>query len=138
MNNNDMVKDFLGTGWKFPVEVDETTGRIKTSSYEKDVEEAIRLILLTRKGERAMEPTFGCDIQNYLFEVLDYTTMSQMEHEILESLLLWEPRIIDPEVKVEADEVEIGRINIQISYVVRATNNPFNVVYPYYINEGTI
>ncbi|MEG2439992.1 MAG: GPW/gp25 family protein [Acetivibrio sp.] len=138
MNNNDMVKDFLGTGWKFPVEVDETTGRIKTSSYEKDVEEAIRLILLTRKGERAMEPTFGCDIQNYLFEVLDYTTMSQMEHEILEALLLWEPRIIDPEVKVEADEAEIGRINIQISYVVRATNNPFNLVYPYYINEGTI
>lgn len=136
MENIDIVKEFLGVGWKFPIRVDETTGRIRTSSYEEDVEEAIRIIMLTRKGERVMQPEFGCGIQDFVFQTMDYTTISQMEHQILEALILWEPRIIDPEVHIETDEIESGKLNIHISYTVRSTNNPYNVVYPYYLNEG--
>lgn len=62
MEQNDFAKDFLGTGWKFPVEVDEITGRIKMSSYEEDIQEAIGIILKTRKGERMMRPDFGCEL----------------------------------------------------------------------------
>ena len=136
MENIDIVKEFLGVGWKFPIRVDETTGRIRTSSYEEDVEEAIRIIMLTRKGERVMQPEFGCGIQDFVFQTMDYTTISHMEHQILEALILWEPRIIDPEVHIETDEIESGKLNIHISYTVRSTNNPYNVVYPYYLNEG--
>lgn len=138
MKQNHNVKDFLGVGWSFPIEIDKTTGRIKTSSYEEDIKEAIRIIIMTRKGERVMEPSFGCGIQNYLFDVLDYTTMVQMEHEIKEALILWEPRITNVEVHIESDQKEVGKMNIQIAYMVRNTNNPFNLVYPYYINEGIL
>lgn len=138
MKQNRNVKDFLGVGWSFPIELDQTTGRIKTSSYEEDIKEAIRIIIKTRKGERVMEPTFGCGIQNYLFDVLDYTTMIQMEHEIEEALTLWEPRITNVQVHIESDQKEVGKMNIQIDYIVRNTNNPFNLVYPYYINEGIL
>lgn len=138
MKQNRNVKDFLGVGWSFPIELDQTTGRIKTSSYEEDIKEAIRIIIMTRKGERVMEPTFGCGIQNYLFDVLDYTTMIQMEHEIEEALTLWEPRITNVQVHIESDQKEVGKMNIQIDYIVRNTNNPFNLVYPYYINEGIL
>ena len=31
---------------------------------------------------------------------------------------------------------EAGRLNIEVGYVVRSTNNPYNLVYPFYINEG--
>lgn len=138
MKQNRNVKDFLGVGWSFPIELDQTTGRIKTSSYEEDIKEAIRIIIMTRKGERVMEPTFGCGIQNYLFDVLDYTTMIQMEHEIEEALTPWEPRITNVQVHIESDQKEVGKMNIQIDYIVRNTNNPFNLVYPYYINEGIL
>lgn len=138
MKQNRNVKDFLGVGWSFPIELDQTTGRIKTSSYEEDIKEAIGIIIMTRKGERVMEPTFGCGIQNYLFDVLDYTTMIQMEHEIEEALTLWEPRITNVQVHIESDQKEVGKMNIQIDYIVRNTNNPFNLVYPYYINEGIL
>ncbi len=136
MDDRDMVNDFLGVGWKFPVEVDETTGRIKTVSYEEDVKEAIYLIMMTKPGERMMRPDFGCGISDYIFETMDYSTIVQLQNEILNALILWEPRITDVEVEVKADDETVGKLNISISYVVRITNNPYNMVYPYYINEG--
>lgn len=134
--NQDIAKDFLGVGWKFPVEVDELTGRIKTSSYEEDIKEAIQIIIMTKKRERVMFPEFGCDISNYIFGVADYQTMVKIEKAVKEALLLWESRIIQVEVEAEPDYRDLGRININISYVVRSTNNPYNLVYPFFINEG--
>jgi phage baseplate assembly protein W len=128
------AKSFLGTGWKFPVQVDETTGRIMTSRYEEDIQEAIRLIVMTGKGERVMRPDFGCGLREYLFQGLDYETVTQMRAEIEEALTVWEPRITDIEADVVPDE---GKMLIRVSYVVRSTNNPFNLVFPYYLTEGT-
>lgn len=129
------AKNFLGVGWKFPVSVDETTGRIRMSQHEEDIKEAIGLILMTRKGERMMKPEFGCGIQEYMFTGMDYTTLSQIEEEIRNALMNWEPRITDVEVEVEADKGGAS-LSIHVDYVVRATNNPFNMVYPYFLSEG--
>jgi phage baseplate assembly protein W len=134
MAQQDWAKGFLGAGWKFPISVDETTGRIKTSQYEEDVQEAIKIIIMTRKGERMMQPDFGCGLQDYLFSGMDYDTISQMRMEVQRALLNWEPRITDVDVRLEADG---GNLMIYISYVVRSTNNPFNIVFPYFLSEGT-
>lgn len=128
-------KAFLGAGLHFPVQVDENTGRMKISCYEEDIQEAIRIILFTRKGERLRCPDFGCSIHEYAFETLDFTTMSAMRREVEKSLVLWEPRIEQIDVKVRAGQ-ESGMVLIEIGYVVRSTNNPFNMVFPYYISEG--
>jgi hypothetical protein len=128
------AKGFLGSGWKFPVQVDETTGRVMTSRYEEDIQEAIRLIVMTGKGERMMRPDFGCGLREYLFQGLDYETVTQMRAEIEDALTEWEPRITEVEVDVEPDD---GKMLIHVSYVVRSTNNPFNLVFPYYLTEGT-
>lgn len=136
MDMERLVKDFLGVGWKFPVEVDQATGYLKTSSYEEDIKEAIRIILMTRKGERVMRPEFGCGIQEYTFETMEDSVLLQMQMEVKNALIIWEPRITDVKVHIETDKIEEGKINISIDYVVRSTNNPYNLVYPYYINEG--
>ncbi|MDR0469837.1 MAG: GPW/gp25 family protein [Peptococcaceae bacterium] len=133
MAQHDWAKDFLGVGWKFPVAVDETTGRIKTSQYEEDIQEAIRIIIMTRKGERVMQPEFGCGLQDYLFAGMDYDTTTQMRLEVQRALTDWEPRITDVEVRVETQN---DRLMIHVAYMVRATNNPFNMVYPYFLSEG--
>ena len=128
--------DFLGLGWKFPPQVDATTGRIQTVSYEEDIAEAIRIILFTRKGERPMRPEFGSTIYNYLFSTMDYTTVKRMERELLEAIIRWEPRVVEPEVSVDTGEMESGLLKIEVRYIVRTTNNPYNLVFPYYMNEG--
>jgi hypothetical protein len=129
-------KAFLGVGFKFPIQVDENTGRIKTVSYEEDIQEAIRIILMTKKGERVCNPQFGCGIHEYTFETMDFTTVSAMKQEIELALVMWEPRIEDIEVVIDTEQQQEGVVLIQIGYVVRSTNNPFNLVFPYYINEG--
>lgn len=136
MTDRGGTKSFLGTGFSFPIEVEEATGRMKTVSLEEDIAQAIRIILMTRKGERVMHPDFGCDIYDYAFDTMDYTTQVQMEQAVREALMVWEPRIINVEVHINAEQEKEGVLLIEISYVVRSTNNPFNLVYPYYINEG--
>ena len=136
MAYEDRARDFLGRGWKFPVGVDSATGRMRSVSSEEDIQEAVRLILLTGKGERMMRPDFGCDLRSFTFAHLDYTTQTQMEREAQEALVRWEPRITDVQVQLERDPGDDGRLLFHVSYVVRATNNPYNLVYPYYINEG--
>ena len=128
--------EFLGTGFKFPVMCDSATGRFMSSSYEDDIKEAIYIILMTKKGERIMRPEFGCGIHDFAFESLDYTTVSQMEKSVKEALVQWEPRIRDISVEVSNDANEDGKAFISISYVVRSTNNPYNLVFPFFINEG--
>lgn len=129
-------KNFLGTGFGFPIKVDKNTGKIYEVSAEEDIKQAIYIIIMTAKGERIMRPDFGCDIHKYVFETLDFTTLSQMESAIKEALILFEPRIVNLEISVVQDKNEGGKVLINISYVVRQTNNPYNLVYPFYINEG--
>ncbi|ASS75491.1 baseplate protein [Tumebacillus algifaecis] len=132
-----MGKSFLGRGWKFPIEVDPTTGRIAMSEHEDDIAEAIRIILWTAKGERVMRPDFGCAIHNYIFETTDPTTISLMEAAVSDAITAWEPRVHEIDVKISLDDNEAGKLHISVSYVVRTTNNLYNQVYPFYMHEGT-
>ncbi len=136
MDRDKIGKEFLGVGWKFPVTVDAATGRMKTSGYEEDIQEAIHIILMTRKGERMMEPEFGCGVWDYVFETMDVSSLSRMEQEIRQALIRWEPRIRDIQVRAVPAAGSDAKLNIHIDYIVRSTNNPYNLVYPYYMNEG--
>ncbi len=129
-------KSFLGTGFKFPVSVDPNTGRVRTSSNEEDISESVRLILGTAPGERPMMPEFGCAINSFAFSGSDYTTIMMMKREVENALIMWEPRIKDINAEVAFAPDDNGKLIINVSYVVRSTNNPFNLVYPFYINEG--
>jgi phage baseplate assembly protein W len=130
-----MAKEFLGKGWKFPVNVD-TKGKIEMSQHEQDIKEAIWLILSTSRGERVMRPDFGCGIYDFVFAPINTATMGMIEASVREALTLWEPRIELVNVGVSADEAQEGKLLISIDYRVRTTNNEFNLVYPFYLEEG--
>ena len=129
-------RSLLGTGFKFPVQVDSVTGRVRTSSNEEDIEESVRIILGTQPGERPMSPHFGCNINSFVFGLSDYTSMQMIKREVENSLVMWEPRIKDISAEVVQSPDDNGVLLIAISYVVRSTNNPFNLVYPFNISEG--
>lgn len=129
-----MAKDFLGRGWKFPVEVD-ATGKIALSDYEDDVREAIRIILMTSRGERVMRPDFGANLHDYVFASMSATTIGRIQASVQEALIKWESRIKVIAVKVEPDRGEVGKLLIDVEYQVRATNTRFNLVFPFYLKE---
>jgi phage baseplate assembly protein W len=127
-------KAFLGIGWAFPVASDEN-GEIALSSYEDDIQQAIRIILGTTPGERVMRPDFGAGLRALLFEPINQTTIALVQHRVLEALVAWEPRIDSVTVDVKADPPR-GRLMIDIRYRIRATNTFYNLVYPFYLREG--
>jgi len=129
-----MSGEFLGRGWKFPVNV-EPRGGMASSEYEEDVREAIGLILRTSRGERVMQPDFGCGIHEMTFSIINTATAGQVEEMVKEALILWEPRIEVIGIKASVDPADDGRMVIAIDYRVRATNSEFNLVYPFYIKE---
>lgn len=105
------------------------------SEFEQDIRESIRIILSTSKGERIMRPDFGCGIHDYVFAAMNTTTIGLIESSVREALVRWEPRIDLLNVQVSTDEAEHGRLLVGIDYRVCATNNEFNVVYPFYLTE---
>lgn len=128
------TRDFLGRGWAFPVGTDER-GRIEQSRGVTDIEESIRLILETAKGERVMRPEFGCGIHEFAFATVDRSTLTLVETSVRDALREWEPRIEVLSVEVSTEQLDAGMFLIEIEYRVRNTNNEFNLVYPFYL-EG--
>ncbi len=129
-----MTKKFLGKGWKFPVNVSQA-GKIKMSEYEEDIKESIHIILGTSKGERVMRPDFGCGIHDFVFYPINTSTLTLIESSVREALIRWEPRIEVLKVVASSEMADVGRVNITIDYRVRTTNNEFNLVYPFYLEE---
>jgi uncharacterized protein len=128
-------RDFLGTGWRFPVRVN-PRGGLSFSSGEQDIQEAIWVVLSTAPGERQMLPEFGCGIHSYVFAPNNVTTLGNIAHEVRQSLTRWEARIDVSDVRVEASRDEPNKILIRVDYRVRSTNAFQNLVYPFYIKEG--
>ena len=125
------MSDFLGTGWAFPVEVD-ARGRIALARHERDIEESIRIILLTPKGQRVMRPEFGCQIHDLIFAPNDATTAGLAAYYVEDALGMWEPRISVHEVQVAPDPEETSRLLIEIEYEVKATHDRRSLVLPFY------
>jgi len=128
------AKEFLGVGWAFPVHPDRA-GDAALAAYEEDVREAILIVLGTGKGARVMRPDFGAGLDQLAFEPIGATTAALVRHRVEEALVQWEPRIDSVEVTVTA-EPGLGRLNVEISYRIRATNTFYNLVYPFYLLEG--
>ena len=138
-----MSKPFLGVGWPFPL-VDASgqprlndDGSFKLSEYEESVRESIWIVLGTAKGERAMRPTFGCGIYDLVFEINSASTAGSVAQEVRDALLYFEPRIDVLDVQVQAAGTDGEQMLISIDYQVRATNNVFNLVYPFYLERSS-
>ena len=125
-------KNFLGSGIKWPLNVD-NSGDLNLTHDEECIRQSIWLILGTSKGERVMRPDFGCGIHDLLFAPNNVQTASRIESEIIHALLKWEPRVEVLNVSASADTNEHNLLNIEIDYRIRDTNSRFNMVYPFYL-----
>jgi phage baseplate assembly protein W len=133
-----MTEQFIGRGWAFPLRTD-ATGGIALVSRDREIEEAIRLILGTSPGERPMRPEFGCRIHEYVFASADGATANAIAAEVKEALRRWEARIDVEDVLVTFDARDTTTLYIDIRYAIRSSNDRRNLVFPFYVipGEGT-
>ncbi|MDQ3112387.1 MAG: GPW/gp25 family protein [Bacteroidota bacterium] len=128
---------FLGTGWSFPPEFDPDMGSIVMVSDEQDIWESLQLILSTSPGERMMFPKFGCGIRRMVFDTVNTTFLTQLKDLIRFSVLHYEPRIVLNDVTISGSDTHEGMLHIKLDYTIRKTNSRSNLVYPFYLREGT-
>jgi len=125
---------FLGTGWARPVCLE--GGRAAMVSGETDIEQAIRIILLTNHGERLMRPDFGAGLRDFLFEPASTATLEAIRARVTSALIDFEPRIEVESVTATTEPGAPSTVLIGLRYRVRASNTHHNLVYPFYLEEG--
>lgn len=127
-----MTPDFIGAGWAFPLTTD-ATGGVALVVREREIEQAIRIVLGTAPGERPMRPEFGCRIHEHVFGPANASTAGAIAYDVRSALERWEPRIDLHDVRVGFDRVDEGTLYVDVRYLVRGSNDPRNLVFPFYL-----
>ena len=130
-------KTFLGIGWKFPPEFDRQTKSVTLVSEEQDIKESLFILMSTRPGERVLQPEYGCDLSVLNFESINEGLINRASEIIHDAVLHFEPRITLDDVFVSTKNMYDGILEISLVYSIRKTNKRNNIVYPYYLLEGT-
>jgi len=125
------VADFVGSGLAFPFRVD-ASGALALVSHDREIEEAIRIVIGTAPGERPQRPEFGCRIHDHVFAPADATTAGLIAADVKSALERWEPRITVAGVDVYPDEDDPALLYVDVGYRIRGTNDPRNLVFPFY------
>lgn len=128
---------FLGTGWSFPPEFAIESGEVLMTSDEEDIEASLKILLGTSVGERFLNPKYGLDLREMLFEPMSTTLTTFLKDRTKVALLIYEPRINLLGLDLDVSRQVEGRIAIVVDYEVRATNSRFNLVYPFYLSDGS-
>jgi uncharacterized protein len=137
--NNNAQNSFLGTGWAFPPAFNKETGTVEMVSNETDIKQSLDILLGTYLGERVMQPKYGCNLNDYLFEGLSSNTIGFIKDRVSTAILFFEPRIKAEKIEVTGDDSSDlleGKFTISVEYTIPGTNSRFNYVYDYYKNEA--
>jgi uncharacterized protein len=126
---------FIGKGWRFPIKVT-ARGQLAWSDGPDRIRDAIWLIVNTAVGERLMLPEFGAGVNDYVFQPNSAATRAALTQAIREALVRWEPRIELDAVRVDEVPGEPSQVIAAVEYRIRATNEMFNMVLPFFLSEG--
>lgn len=128
--------EFLGRGWSFPPTFSKETKGVEMLEEEENVAKSVKLIVLTRLGERFFHPNLGTNINDYLFmRNIDSAEKNRIKRMI-------EYAIVENEVRVDVDQVDVQNnqeddcMEISVSYTIKGFNTKYNMVFPFYLENG--
>jgi phage baseplate assembly protein W len=133
----ELEQDFLGSGWSFPPEFKQSTRTVIMLTDESDIKSSLEILLSTKIGERIMQPKYGCNMDELLFNPLNQTLKTFVSELIKTAILYHEPRIDVENIDITKGDDLSGELLVLIDFKVRATNSRINMVYPFYKQEGT-
>ena len=126
---------FIGRGWRFPIKVN-ARGAIDWSEGPDRLRDAIWIVVKTAMGERVMKPEFGSGSDGFVFQPNSAATRAALSQAVRKALVTWEPRIDLDSVRVDEVPGETSQVIVAIDYRIRTTNELFNLVLPFYLEEG--
>jgi uncharacterized protein len=127
---------FLGQGWSFPPTFTRPTGAVLLVKEVEDIKQSLGILLGTALGERVMRSDFGCNLDSRIFDPMEPAFNTLITEIIRRAIIQYEPRVDLDSVDLQVDQLE-GRIEIFVNYTILANNTRSNIVFPFYLNEGT-
>lgn len=126
----------LGRGLKSPLEEDPLTGDFKTLVGPDNVKQCIIDLILTRVGERVMNEDLGTELPSLIFETTD-GVVDVLPLKVIDVIRRHEPRVTRVTAKAYVEELNgSATVVLDLSWVVKATGRPDNLVYPFYTDSN--
>ena len=136
MDQEKQEYSFLGSGWSFPPSFNQASRSVNMVGDEEDIQQSLSILLSTSIGERFLQPSYGADLKNYLFEPLNSGMKALIKDKVETAILYHEPRIKLLKVNLLSADFE-GTAELHLEFIVRSTNTRHNYVYPFYKDEGS-
>lgn len=126
--------DFLGIGWEFPPVFSKNgVGLIESKN---DIRQSLHILLSTAQGERIFRPEYGCNIRKWVFSKMNLSERTLITDTIRQAVKKGEPRITLNSVDVAVKDEYEGILSINLDYVIKMTNTPDNIVFPFYLQKS--
>ena len=115
-------------GISLPIQITNTAFE-QTFQTSEQVKSNIKNLLLTKRGERILQPEFGSGLQELLFEPNVDDFEGRIEDTINESLEQWLPYVTAEEIEVDSSDTlkDNNRINVSVKFRI-GDNTDLNVV----------
>lgn len=108
-----------------------------SSKYDnQSILNSISTLLSTKRGEKSLNPVYGCSLEGYLFEPLTPATIQIISSQLTNQLSKWEPRITVTGLTVSNPNDDVTTINIVLSFTVPTLNISSNANIS--INSGSV
>jgi phage baseplate assembly protein W len=127
---------FLGTGWSFPPEFSKR-GAARMVSAGEDIHQSLLILLSTTPGERVMQPSFGCGLKSHVYDSINESTITILKDLIRRAILFFEPRVVLESIEADTANAMEGRLDFMIVYTIISANTRHNIVFPFYLREGS-
>jgi hypothetical protein len=126
-------RNYLGKGWKWPIQIDARTGGVATVEGVECVRQSILRIIRTVIGSRIMDRRFGSPAEDAVFEPATQEAATRLANDLRAAILTQERRVAT--LIVEGTIPAPNRINIGVTYSIARGSVVDSFVYPFYLQQ---
>jgi len=138
------IAGVIGVGWRFPFRFSSGTGGVGKSSQvsvDPDIQhirDSISQILATVVGERVMRRGFASLIRERTHDPIDETTILALRSDIVDAIVRNERRVRLQRLDFSQSDTALGRLDISVSFLVVRTQQPGNLVFPFFLEGAEV
>jgi phage baseplate assembly protein W len=122
------IKNFIGNGLVFPIQLDGGSGVLSTGLDL--VRASIKNILAFTIGDRYLLGEFGSLLDNLIEEPNDDVLGAALNQYVSDAILRWEPRVVN--ISTTITRVNDTMVELSLQYYIKNAQTPDNFVYPFY------
>tara|TARA_Y100000034_G_scaffold42045_1_gene51594 strand:+ start:489 stop:857 length:369 start_codon:yes stop_codon:yes gene_type:complete len=105
-------------GVALPLQIDSADGFVMIKSIKRLVKQNLKMLILTKPGERVMAPRFGVGLHAYLFESFNQGTIARIDSKIREQVGIYMPAVKIVDIVFSAPDPDNNYLGIAIEYAI--------------------